>query len=74
MGASFISIGVAVGLAVFVMASFNIIHPPAGANPIIAILGGKGLSFILMPVAVGAIFIVLFSIAYNRLVMRRNYP
>mgnify|MGYP001186549662 FL=1 len=74
MGASFISIGVAVGLAVFVMASFNIIHPPAGANPIIAILGGKGLSFILMPVAVGAIFIVLFSIAFNRLVMRRNYP
>ena len=38
MGSSIISLGVAVGLAVFVMATFDSIHPPAGANPIIAIL------------------------------------
>jgi CBS-domain-containing membrane protein len=55
------------------MASFNIIHPPAGANPIIAILGGKGIGFVLMPVAVGAIFIVIFAIIYNRMI-GRNYP
>ncbi len=29
MGSSPLSLGIAVGLAVFVMASFNIIHPPA---------------------------------------------
>ena len=73
MGSSFISLGVAVGLAVFVMATFDSIHPPAGANPIIAILGGKGLSFVLMPVALGAIVIILFALFYNKL-LGRDYP
>jgi CBS-domain-containing membrane protein len=73
MGSSPLSLGIAVGLAVFVMASFNIIHPPAGANPIIAILGGKGIAFVVMPVAIGAIFIVIFAMFYNRII-GRNYP
>ena len=73
LGSSPLSLGIAVALSVFVMASFNIIHPPAGANPIIAILGGKGISFVLMPVAIGAIFIVIFAIIYNRMI-GRNYP
>ena len=73
MGSSPLSLGIAVGLAVFVMASFNIIHPPAGANPIIAILGGKGIAFVIMPVAIGAIFIVIFAMFYNRII-GRNYP
>ena len=73
MGASALSLGLSVGLAVFLMASFKVIHPPAGANPIIAVLGGEGLDFILMPVAVGALFIVLFAITYNK-ILRRNYP
>ena len=73
MGTSAISLGIAVGLSVFVMASFNAIHPPAGANPIIAILGGKSLSFVLMPVALGAIFIILFALFYNKL-LKRDYP
>jgi CBS-domain-containing membrane protein len=55
------------------MASFNAIHPPAGANPIIAILGGKSLSFVLMPVALGALFIIIFALFYNKL-LRRDYP
>jgi len=73
MGSSALSIGLSVGLAVFLMASFKVIHPPAGANPIIAVLGGEGLDFILMPVAVGALFIVLFAITYNK-ILKRNYP
>ena len=73
MGSSFISLGIAVGLAVFVMATFDSIHPPAGANPIIAILGGKGLSFVFMPVAVGSVLIILFALIYNKL-LKRDYP
>jgi CBS-domain-containing membrane protein len=73
MGSSFLSLGIAVGLAVFVMATFNAIHPPAGANPIIAILGGKGLSFVFVPVALGAIVIIVFAIFYNKLI-GRDYP
>jgi len=73
MGSSFISLGIAVGLSVFVMTLFNSIHPPAGANPIIAILGGKSLSFVLMPVALGALFIIAFALFYNKL-LKRDYP
>ena len=72
LGSSFISLGLAVGLAIFLMMSTKTVHPPAGANPIIAILGAKGVSFILMPVAVGASFIVLFAIIYNK-VLKRKY-
>ena len=73
MGSSFISLGIAVGLAVFVMATFDSIHPPAGANPIIAVMGAKGLSFVLMPVAAGASFIILFAIIYNKLLKRKYF-
>ena len=73
MGTSALSIGLSVGLAVFLMASFKVIHPPAGANPIIAVLGGEGLDFILLPVALGASFIVFFAIIYNK-ILKRKYP
>jgi len=73
MGSSFISLGIAVGLAVFVMATFDSIHPPAGANPIIAILGGKGLYFVLLHVDLGDIVIIIFALFYNKL-LGRDYP
>ena len=73
LGSSFISLGLAVGLAIFLMMSTKTVHPPAGANPIIAILGAKGISFILMPVALGASFIVLFAIIYNKALKRKYF-
>ena len=72
-GISFWSIGLGVGLAIFFMMATNTIHPPAGANPIVAILGAKGLGFIIMPVAVGAFFIVLFLVIYNNLLGRKYF-
>ena len=72
-GASFWSIGLGVGLAIFFMMATNTIHPPAGANPIVAIVGAKGFGFIIMPVAVGAFFMVLFSVIYNNLLGRKYF-
>lgn len=72
LGSSFISLGLAVGLAIFLMMATKTVHPPAGANPIIAILGAKGVGFLMIPVAAGAAFIVLFAIIYNQL-MKRKY-
>ena len=72
MGFSSISVGLGVGLAIFLMIITKTIHPPAGANPIIAILGAKEIGFIIMPVAAGASFIVIFAIIYNKL-LKRNY-
>ena len=72
LGNTFISLGLGVALAVFVMMITNTVHPPAGANPIIVILTGQNLSFVFLPVAVGAIIIVVFAYLYNRLI-KRNY-
>lgn len=72
-GQTFYSIGAGVGLAIFIMLITNTIHPPAGANPIIVILGGKGLGFIFLPVAIGAIIIVIFAIIYNKMIGKK-YP
>ena len=73
MGFSSISLGLGVALAIFLMIITKTIHPPAGANPIIAILGAKEIGFIIMPVAAGASFIVIFAIFYNKLLLKRNY-
>ena len=73
LGQSFYALGAGVALAIFVMMITNTVHPPAGANPIIVILGGKGISFILLPVAVGALIIIFFAVVYNK-ILGRNYP
>ena len=63
------SLSIALGLALAIMAMqiTNTVHPPAGANPIIAILGAKTFEFVIMPVAIGASFIVLFAFIYNKI-------
>ena len=73
LGQSFYALGSGVALAIFIMMITNTIHPPAGANPIIVILGGKSLSFVLLPVAVGALIIILFAMIYNK-ILGRSYP
>ena len=73
IGDNFLALGIAVALAVFVMIVTDTIHPPAGANPIIVILTGQGISFVLFPVAVGAFTLVVFAYLYNKL-LKRNYP
>ena len=72
-GFSSLSVGLGVGLAIFLMMVTKTVHPPAGANPIIAIMSAKGASFILIPVAAGAAFIVLFAIIYNQLLKRKYF-
>ena len=73
IGDNFLALGIAVALAVFVMIVTDTIHPPAGANPIIVILTGQGITFVLFPVAVGAFMLVIFAYLYNKL-LKRNYP
>ena len=73
LGQTFYALGAGVALAIFVMMITKTIHPPAGANPIIVILGGKGISFILLPVAVGALIIIIFAMVYNK-ILGRSYP
>ncbi len=73
IGSNIYCLGLGVGLAIFIMMVTNTVHPPAGGNPLIVILGDQNLSFILMPLAAGSVIIILFGIIYNR-IFRRTYP
>ena len=71
---SFYSLGIAVGLAIFLMMITDCLHPPAGGNPILVILSGSILEFNLLPLAVGIIFISIYSVILNKIILKRNYP
>ena len=71
---SFITLGLAVGLALTLMIYFKVEHPPAAANPLIALLSDVSFEFIFLPVAGGTIVIIILSILINRYLLKRNYP
>ena len=73
-GISFITLGLAVGTTVTFMMYFKVIHPPAAANPLIALFADVSLEYIMFPVIVGAIVIILLSVIINKLILKRNYP
>ncbi len=74
IGMSFISLGLAVGSTVTLMIYLKVIHPPAAANPLIALFADVSLEYILFPVILGSLLIILISIIINRFVLKRNYP
>tara|TARA_Y100001936_G_C15922623_1_gene584953 strand:+ start:531 stop:989 length:459 start_codon:yes stop_codon:yes gene_type:complete len=73
IGSNIYCLGLGVGLAIFIMMITNTVHPPAGGNPLIVIIGNQSLSFIFMPLAAGSVVIILFAIVYNKIV-GRSYP
>ncbi len=73
-GISFITLGLAVGVTVTLMMYFKIIHPPAAANPLIALFADVSLNYIIFPVLVGSIVIIFLTILINRFILKRPYP
>ena len=65
-GISFITLGLSVGSTVTFMMYFKIIHPPAAANPLIALFADVSLNYIIFPVLVGTIVIIILSILINK--------
>ena len=74
LGMSFLTLGLSVGTTVTLMMYFKIIHPPAAANPLIALFADVSLSYIVFPVIVGSIVIIVLSLIINRYLLKRNYP
>ena len=74
MGVSFVSLGLSVGICVSVMMYLRIIHPPAAANPLIALFADVSYDFILFPIMTGSITLILVSFFINRFILRRKYP
>ena len=73
-GISFITLGLAVGATITLMMYFKIIHPPAAANPLIALFADVSLNYIIFPVLVGSIMIIFLTILINRFILKRSYP
>lgn len=67
-------IGIAVGLAIALMMVTKTTHPPAGADPLVVILGGYSWGYLFSPVLIGAIIIVCFALIINNLRSNRHYP
>ena len=74
IGISFITLGLAVGTTVTLMIYFKVIHPPAAANPLIALFADVSLEYILFPVIVGTLVIIFLSVIINKFILKRNYP
>ncbi len=72
--ASFITLGLAVGIATMLMLALKITHPPAGGTVIMVMIGDVSFHFLIFPVMVGAITIIIGGIIYNRLLLKRKYP
>ena len=71
---NFILIPIAVGIGVGLMILLKIPHPPAGANPIIIIIGSVSLDYIISPIILGSIIILIFAIILNKFILRKDYP
>ena len=56
------------------MIIFNVVHPPAGGNPIIVIIGGVSYEYLINPIIFGCLIILLFGIVLNKFILKKNYP
>ena len=74
MGISFLSLGLSVGICVSVMIYLKIVHPPAAANPLIALFADVSYDFIFFPIITGSITLILISFLINKFVLGRKYP
>lgn len=68
------ALGLGVALAIALMAVLNVTHPPAGADPIVIMLGAKGIGFLLFPVFTGSVSLVLIATLYHHLLGTAQYP
>ncbi|MVP01992.1 HPP family protein [Paenibacillus lutrae] len=59
---------IAAGLAVFLMLLTRTLHPPAGADPVLIIAGGSGVTwnFLITPVLAGSVVLVLTAVVYHK--------
>ena len=70
----FIIIPIAVGFGIFLMIILDVVHPPAGGNPIMVIIGSASFDYLFSPIITGTIIILLFGVILNKYILKKNYP
>ena len=68
----YINIALAVGAGIFFMILLNIVHPPAGGNPIIVIIGSGSYEYLINPIIFGCILILLLAILINKFILKKK--
>ncbi|MGL4582622.1 MAG: HPP family protein [Flavobacterium sp.] len=74
LGTEWYSLAIGVGVAIGLMLVTKTTHPPAGADPLVIILGGASWSFIINPVLTGAVIITVIALLFNNISKKRKYP
>jgi CBS-domain-containing membrane protein len=64
----------AVGLAMAVMHTTRTFHPPAGIDPLIVVAQDMSWSFLIAPVALGAVVLAAYAWFWHNLVLRDVWP
>ena len=70
----YINIPLAVGMGIFFMILLNVVHPPAGGNPVMVIIGSVSYDYLLFPIISGCFIIILVAIIINKFLLKKNYP
>ena len=70
----FINIAIAVGTGIFFMILLNVVHPPAGGNPVMVIIGSVSYDYLFFPIISGCFIIILLAIIINKFILKKNYP
>ena len=70
----YINISLAVGVGIFFMIFLNVVHPPAGGNPVMVIIGSVTYDYLLFPIISGAFIIILLAIIINKFLLKKKYP
>jgi CBS-domain-containing membrane protein len=70
----YISIAGGVGVGIFLMIILDVVHPPAGGNPIMVIIGSASFEYLINPIIFGCILILLIAIIVNKFLLKKNYP
>jgi len=69
----------AVATAIFAMHATKTLHPPGGATALIAVTGSQqihelGYFYVIMPAAIGAVFLLIVALLINNIPKNRKYP
>ncbi|MEL1241530.1 HPP family protein [Flavobacterium flavipallidum] len=73
-GNEWYTLSLGVGLAISIMLLTKTTHPPAGADPIVVILGACHWDFLLNPVLSGSAIIAIVALLFNNINPYRKYP
>ena len=70
----YINIAIAVGTGIFFMILLDVVHPPAGGNPVMVIIGSVSYDYLFFPIITGCFIIILLAIIINKFILKKNYP